>query len=315
MSDSPERLIPAQPHAEDDDRAYMRRIRWRWIILGAIALTSVIVFHRVRENQKASVLRAEIVRVHETELKELSGRYRALRNKIEKWIVEASSKTADNFIDRRLNIDGLRKGNGLYLRLRFAYAVSKEKIASYAVKARPDAIAQCLGLEPEWARELYEKGEFLMPQWLDEARKSTDVMRLRVIDDELALRIRRDLPKVADLLKSDWFLLVLQHGETRHDEPVDVFLWDIKRGESLLRARIKAKGMLVPIRFNAKDAPAPAKPPSSDKMGAAADDCSIAAKIKEMAGAEISTFGSELHPPKDTEAQKPDAAVVESSKK
>jgi hypothetical protein len=315
MPDSTERLIPAQPQAEDDDRAYMRRIRWRWIIFGAIALIAVITVHRVRENQKASMLRAEIVRVHETELKELSDRYQALRNKIEKWIVEASGKIADNFIDPRLNIEGLRKGNGLYLRLRFAYAVSKEKIAAYAVKARPDAIAQCLGVEPAWARELYEKGQFLMPQWLDEARRSNDVMRLRVIDDELALRIRRDLPKVADLLKSDWFLLVLQHGETRHDEPVDVFLWDIKREESLLRARIKAKGMLVPLRFDAKDAPAPAKPPSSESLGAAADDCSIAAKIKAMAGAEITTFGSRLNPQRDAEAQKPDAGVSESPKK
>jgi hypothetical protein len=292
----------------------MRRIRWRWIIFGAIAFTAVIVVHRVRENQKASVLRAEIVRVHETELNEVSGRYLALRDKIESWIVEASSKTADNFIDPRLNIDGLRKGNGLYLRLRFAYAVSKEKIAAYAVKVRPDAIAQCLGLEPAWAREFYEKGQFLLPQWLDEVRRSNDVMRLRVIDDELALRIRRDLPKLADLLKSDWFLLVLQHGETRHDEPVDVFLWDIKRGESLLRARIKAKGMLVPIRFDAKDAPAPAKPPSIESMSAAADDCSIAAKIKAMAGAEITTFGSELSSSQDAEVQEPDAAVSKSTK-
>jgi len=314
MPDSPERLIPAQPQAEDDDRAYMRRIRWRWIIFGAIALVAVITVHRVREKQKADALRSQIVRVHETELKELSGRYQALRGKIEKWIIQASGKIADNFIDPRLNIDGLRKGKGLYLRLRFAYAVSKEKIAAYAVRERPDAIAQCLGLEPAWARELYEKGRFLMPKWLDEVRRSTDVMRLRVIDDELALRIRRDLPKVADLLKSDWFLLVLQHGETRHDEPVDVFLWDIKRGESLLRARIKAKGMLVPIRFDAKDAPAPSTPPSSESLGAAADDCSIAAKIKAMAGAEIATFGSELNPSKDAEAQKPDAAATEQPK-
>ena len=314
MPDSPERLIPAQPHAEDDDRAYMRRIRWRWIIFGAIVLLAVVTIHRVRENQKASALREQIVRVHETELKALSSRYRALRSKIEKWIIEASGKTADNFIDPRLNIDGLRKGKGLYLRLRFGYAVSKEKIAEYAVKVRPDAIAQCLGLKPEWARELYEKGRFLMPEWVDEARRSNDVMRLRVIDDELALRIRRDLPKIGDLLKSDWFLLVLQHGETRHDEPVDVFLWDIKRGESLLRARIKAKGMLVPIRFDAKDAPAPSTPPSSKSLGAAADDCSIAAKIKAMAGAEIATFGSQLDPPEDAKVQKPDKAVSESSR-
>jgi hypothetical protein len=73
--------------------------------------------------------------------------------------------------------------------------------------------------------------------------------------------------------------------------------------------------MLVPIRFDAKDAPAPAKAPSSESMGAVADDCSIAAKIKAMAGAEIATFSSELTPPKDPQAQEPDAAVGESAEK
>jgi hypothetical protein len=316
MPDSPDRLIPAQPQAEDDDQAYMRRMPWRWIIFGAIALTAVIVFYRVRENQKAAALRAQIVLVREKNLKEVSEKYQALRDRIENWIVKSSSTIADNFIDPRLNIAGLRSGKGLYLRLRFGYAVSKEKIAAYAVKAEADAIAQCLGLEPAWARDLYEKGQFLMPQWLNEVRSSNDVMRLRVIDDELALRIRRDLPKVVELLKSDWFLLVLQHGETRHDEPVDIFLWDIRRGESLLRARIKAKGMLVPLRFDAKDAPAPPRKPLSEysaaQQAAAADDCSIAAKIKSMAGAEITTFGSEISPPAATEqVVKPDADVPE----
>ncbi|MBN1653229.1 MAG: hypothetical protein JXA30_05575 [Deltaproteobacteria bacterium] len=289
----------------------MRRVPWRWIIFGAIAFFAVIAVYRIRENQKAAALRAQIIQVHEKELKEVSNRYRALRDRIEDWIIKASNKTADNFIDPRLNINGLRKGKGLYLRIRFGYAVSKDKIAEYAVKAQPDAIAQCLGLEPAWARELYEKGQFLMPQWLTEARRTNQVMRLRVIDDELALRIRRDLPRVVELLKSDWFLLVLQHGETRHDEPVDVFLWDIRRSESLLRARIKAKGMLVPTRFDSKSSPAPSKPLARDIQGSAADDCSIAAKIKAMAGAEIATFGSEFQAAGADHAPKADAAVIE----
>jgi hypothetical protein len=315
MPDSPNELIPAQPQAENADQAYMRQMPWRWIIFGAIALIAVIVVYRAKENQKAAALRAQIILVHENDLKEVSKKYQALRDQIENWILKASSTIADNYIDPRLNITGLRSGKGLYLRLRFGYAVSKEKIAAYAAKAEADAIAQCLGLEPAWARDLYEKGQFLMPQWLNEVRSSNDVMRLRVIDDELALRIRRDLPKVAELLKSDWFLLVLQHGETRHNEPVDVFLWDIKRGESLLRARIKAKGMLVPLRFDSKDAPAPPIKPLSEsaaaQQAAAADDCSIAAKIKSMAGAEITTFGSEIPPPAADQVAKPDADVAE----
>lgn len=289
MSKSPVRLIPAQPHADDEGQSYTRRIPWGWIILVAGVVISTAVFYHMRESRKAEVLRSKILLLHRKELGEVSTKYQALRNKLENWILSATTDSVRrDYVDPELKIAGLRSQKGLYLRLRFNSAISRTKIATGATTAKADAIAQCLGLQPAWVRELYQLGEFLLPEWLKDVHSSNTVMRLRVIDDELSRRIQRDLPRVRELLEPDWFLLVLQHGETRHDEPVDVFLWDMSNGKSLLRARIKSQGLLVPLRFGSKDIPMSPRTPSTSSQQSTADDCSIAAAIKTMTGAETS---------------------------
>ena len=44
-------------------------------------------------------------------------------------------------------------------------------------------IPSCLGLSPASARGLYENGEFLLPEYLDDVKKQTSVMHLRVQDE------------------------------------------------------------------------------------------------------------------------------------
>lgn len=277
------RLQPARPEALADGN-YGPGFPYKWVVLGALVLAGVTGAYMVRERQKAAALRAAILEVHEGQLAEASARYGDFRDRLDAWIVEAASKRPDNFVHPRLKLAGLRAGNGLYLRLPAQVAARKESIAGAAVRTGADAITTCLGLAPASARGLYEKGAFLLPAWVDDVRRSTDVMALRVKQDMLRRHVDADLSGVLGLLKSDWFMLVLQQGPDRGRDPVDVFMWDIRSGRKLLSARVRAKGLLLPARIVSKGVGAPPALPPSRLHGGGAIDCSIASQLRELAG-------------------------------
>jgi len=245
-------------------------------------VTTVIAGYAISQERKAEALRSQIVQVHE-QLAEPARRYIEVREKLEDWIVAAARKAPDSYADHRLRIPGLRSGRGLYLRLAASDAATKGGIEKGALAMTADLIPACLGLAPESARGLWEKGTFLKPEWLEEARKDENVMKLRVTDAVLARHIRTDLPALLNMLRSDWFLLVLEQGKSRHGEPVDVFLWDMRSGAQLLRGRVQSSGVLLGARIRIQGAPAVGAAPGESE-GAVADDCSIASQIKQLAG-------------------------------
>jgi hypothetical protein len=301
MADRPSiRLVPAQPELGREDQPYLRRVPWRWIIPGTLIAAVVIGGYWYKEKQKAAALRAQIIRVHEQELAPITRVYQKLREDLEGRIVQAAREKPETYVEPRLNLNGLRAGKGLYLLLPVGRALSKSTIAQGVSELQGDAIARCMGIAPLSAKDLWSKGSFLLPDWMPiaEARKIDDVMRLRVIDDELSRRMGRDLPDVLKLLRPDWFLLVIQLGKTRLDMPVDVFLWDLRSKKILLSARVQAEGMLVPVRFSTKGAPPPLRLTAESLKGAGATDCSIAAQLKALTGRQVADFDSMIQPPK-----------------
>lgn len=278
------RITPARPAQSEESAGYMPRLPWRWILLGTLSVTTVMGGYFMNERRKADRLRAQIVQVHEQELAEPARRYLEFRDKLEGWVTTAAGRVPRDYADPRLRLSGLRSGKGLYLRLSVADATTRKGIAKGAEAMEADAIPSCLGLAPASARAIWEKGTFLTPDWLKTARKNDSVMGLRVTDTVLARHIRADLPTVLNLLRSDWFLLVLQHGDDRRDQPVDVFLWDLRSSQQLLRGHIQANGVLMPVRVRSKDAPAAPRLPPSRLLDGAANDCSIAAQIKQLSG-------------------------------
>jgi hypothetical protein len=122
-------------------------------------------------------------------------------------------------------------------------------------------------------------------------------MANRVVAEELKQRSQRDLPFVAEALKAQWFLLVLEPGENRREAPVDVYLWELRSDALLLSARTQADGVLVSARI----AVGGTKPGqyASGRQSGAAEDCSIAANLRAIAGAGGSAaFGSEPPSPR-----------------
>lgn len=305
------RITPARPAESNESAGYMPRLPWRWIVIGTLGVATVTGGYLLNQRRKADQLRATIVQVHEQELAEPARRYLEFREKLENWITVAAQRPPTEYVDERLRITGLRSGKGLYLRLPAEAAKTRKGIAESVGGMEADAIGACLGVAPASARGLWEKGEFLTPEWLEKARDDDGVMQLRVTDAVLARHIRTDLPPVLNMLRSDWFLLVLQHGKNRRDAPVDVFLWDVRSGQQLLRTRIQASGVLMSARVRSKDAP-PSPALAKERMqDGAAHDCSIAAQIKELAGAPAASVQN-VQPTGDTpDASAPQPAEAE----
>jgi hypothetical protein len=280
---SEERLRPAKVERGGGSSSYGPRLPWKWIV----PILAVVILggggYWVRQRKKAEQLREGILTAYAEQIGPLAKRVRRFRDELEAKIMTAKKDApADDYVDPRLRLSGLHDAQGLYLRLLADDATDPEAIAEGAAKMDRDAITRCLGLSPISLRGLYERGDFLMEDWVDQVRTADSVMRLRVLQDELQKHIDRDLPMLATLLGSDYFLLVLQQGESRRDEPVDVYLWDLRRDEKLLETRAKAKGLLLPVRIRVGDAPRSATKPSLRSGGA--NDCSIAAQVKELAG-------------------------------
>lgn len=283
------RIKPAIPDV-DGKQPYMPKIPWKWIVLAAVAfgLVASMLFYMGRKSDVKT--RSQIVATLDGPLAAPSSAYRAFRSKLEGWVVASAKDEPATYVDERLRFSELHKGKGLYLRLREEDAQNAKTIANAIVDFKVDAIPRCLGVAPTSLRTFYQQGEFLLPGWQSEAKQETQSSRLDVLKMDLELRAKRDLPNVLEMMKADYFLLAIQRGDSRADEPVDVFLWNLKTDKPLLSMRTKASGRLVPVRL--PGAQGPSKPVVLDSP--AAHDCSIAAALKEAAGEPALEFGADL---------------------
>lgn len=290
-------LKPARPDPEELDArpSYMPRLPWRWVLAFVGLAGLVYMGYQLRERQRADALRVQIVSTYGENLQSLSDRYVAFRERIERWTLEAGQAgEPDQWVDPRLRISGLHSGEGIYLRLPASFADTPDRIegAAFAMQ-RQDALTRCLGIAPSSARGLYQTGAFLTRGWLEGVRAEKDFMRLRVLDEQLARNMQVDVPVIASLLQAQYFLLVIQQGENRRDAPVDVYLWDLREDRQLMRARIRANGILLPVRLRFDGTPPAPRPEGhAELFSGGAHDCSIAAQIKALTGEPAMTIGS-----------------------
>ncbi|MCA9606890.1 MAG: hypothetical protein KC619_14890 [Myxococcales bacterium] len=249
-----------------------------------LGIVGVFTFYTVRQDRRKEALRQQMLDLHQTQLTEVAERYMGFRRRLETLVTQAAEGgEPESWADPHLNLGGLRGGEGLYLRIRVEATDTPEHIRDGALQMDADAITRCLGIAPMSMRGLYEKGEFLTPGWVDRLREEPDMMQLRVLDDQLGRHIQVDAPVVLSMMQADWFMLVIQQGETRRDDPVDVFLWDLRRNRQLLRARVQGRGLLVPVRLRfegVQQGPAA----TIDPRSGGATDCSIASQLRAMTG-------------------------------
>ncbi len=284
------RLKPAQllPEELGERAAYAPKIPWG-LIAGFVGLVVVfVIVYRARESSRTEGLRSELLHTHATELGEISRDYMAYRERLERWTMDAAAAgEPERWVDPRLRIAGLHGGDGIYLRLMAEYADTPDGIEGSALSQEEDALTRCLGIAPASARGFYQSGMFLTPMWVDQIREESDLLRLRLYDEQMANAIASDLPVLSTMMAAQYFLLVIQQGENRRDAPVDVYLWDMREERQLLRGRFQGRGILIPVRIDSMlpgvDMPPPPEGRPSMTSGGA-HDCSIASQIKALTG-------------------------------
>lgn len=267
--------------------SYLPKLPWRWLVLAVVIGAGIYYGYQYRERERATAMREQILSTHEQALAPIVNRYRTFRERITDWTLEAvNGGEPERWSDARLRVAGLHSGDGLYLRVRASDVTDAASLENAARAMDQDAITRCLGIAPSSARGLYENGAFLMPEFLDTVRNEPDFLRLRVIDETLSHNISVDVPIISTLLRSQYFMLVVQRGENRRESPVDVFLWDLGENRQLLRARIQARGVLIPVRIDrmipGTHVPRAPGVPSTSSGGA--NDCSIASQIRAITG-------------------------------
>jgi hypothetical protein len=289
-------LEPARPDAGDTSSAYMPRVPWKWV-LGIAAFLSVSVGTcYMRDRQEVEALRYKIRDGYASQLSPLSERYVAISGAVRNHVTAALSKGAQRYVDARLKLDLLGSAPGLYLRVRAPHAKDADSALADAAQLPPDAIARCLGVAPSSASELVTRGSFLDPAFIAQADAADTVMKLRVIAEELRQRSERDLADVGQALKAQWLLLVVERTESRHDGPVDVFLWDLRENALLLSERTEARGALVSARI-AVGGSAPQGYAEGAQTGAA-QDCAIANAVRALTGGAAPAFAAEPPTPR-----------------
>jgi len=133
--------------------------------------------------------------------------------------------------------------------------------------------------------------------WFKQAEEAESLMKLRVVAEELNQRSKRDLPFVAEAVEAEWFMLAIERGANRRDGPVDMYIWDLRNDQLLLRTRTQASGALVSARI-AVEGVTPGHY-AAGAQTAAAQDCSIASQLRGLTGGEAASFGSKPPAPKD----------------
>lgn len=308
MSDD---LKPARfDERNDEGKAFAPRLPWKWILAIGLVAALATGYYRWQQRSRAHQLRQTIHarwQMHAVPVKE---RVDAFRAEIEGWVQEAAAEAPETWADPRLNLAGLHRAQGIYLRIHESQVSSGDAISDAARTMSPDAITRCLGLSPTSLKSFYDRVSYVDPVWLEQVEEAgDDVLRLRVLEEQLKNRIERDLPLMLDATRAHYFLLVLQHGDSRREHPVDVFLWDLRRKELLLRTRARARGALIPVRIALGDAPAGAAPPPPQRSGVV--DCSIAAQVRAAAGERPAAvrspmpMGEIVEPPSGDEGGRP----------
>ncbi len=290
-------LKAARIESADERPAYAPRIPWKAILAAIVVVLVFITGYQWREAQKEEALRTQITQVYRSRIVPVAERYRSFREKLERLVLTAVRRPGpEEMVDPRLRISALHRGEGLYLRVQASDVHNVESLELAARSMGPDSIGACLGVAPTSARGLYDLGGILRPEWVDKARDATSLMKLRVLDTELARRSEREVPAVVEMMRAEYFLLVVDRGATRSEGPADVYMWDLRSERPLLATRTQLRGTVVPIRIAMPGAPR-TRLFAPDAVQSSANDCSIAAQVKARAGEPVVEFASEVPSP------------------
>lgn len=276
----PSELTPAEFEGAPKNR-YRPGLPWRrigFVLLAAIVLVGAYFW---RQKVRADALRARIGALHAAEveptLRALENTVRDLREKA----MSAKSGAASRLVDAEIPLSALHDDEVVYLRVRASELRDEASLSASIATSADDAIGPCLGLELTPLSALSDVPEVLTAQWLARSEETNDMRRLSVREEQLRRAIERELPLLRTRVPADYFLLLVVQGQSRLEDPVDVFLWNLVDDELVLRSRTENHGRLITVRSQIGPK-SESSAPEGDPIAIA--DCSIAAHVKAQLG-------------------------------
>ena len=272
----PSELTPAEFEGAARNR-YRPRLPWRRIGFVVLVAALIVGAYFWRQKVRADVLRERIYALHGEEVAPVLTALHETSADLRDKAMSAKTGAAQRLVEAEVPLSALHEEEVVYLRVRAPELRDEQTLAATIDAEEEDAIGACLGLELTPLSSLSDVPEVLTAKWLARSDDTNDMQRLSVREEQLRRAIERELPALRARVPADYFLLVVVQGKSRLDDPVDVFLWDLRKDELVLRSRTENRGRLITVRSQIGPKSEGAKAPA-DPIAVA--DCSIAAHIK-----------------------------------
>ncbi|KPK48895.1 MAG: hypothetical protein AMJ63_17600 [Myxococcales bacterium SG8_38_1] len=276
----PSELTPAEFEGAPRNR-YRPRLPWRRIGFVVLMAALAVGAYFWRQKVRADALRERIYALHAAQVEPVLSVLEATSADLRAKTLSAKTGAAERLIEAEVPLSALHDEEVVYLRVRAPELRDAETLGAVIDADEEDAIGACLGLELTPLSAFSDIPEVLTEKWLARSDETNDMQRLSVREEQLNRAIDRELPALKERLPADYFLLLLVQGQSRLEDPVDVFLWDLGEDRLVLRSRTENRGRLITVRSQIG--------PKSDGAKAEGDpiavaDCSIAAHIKAQLG-------------------------------
>jgi hypothetical protein len=285
----PSELTPAEFEGAPRNR-YRPGLPWRRIGFVVLVAALIVGAYLWRQKVRADALRERIHAMHAERVAPVLEALEITSADLRQKALSAKSGAAIRLVEAEVAPSSLHDHEVVYLHVLAPELRSEETLGVAIDTEREDAVGACLGLDLVPLSSLSEVPEVLTAKWLARSSETNDMRRLSVREEQLRRAIDRELPSLTDRVPADYFLLLVVQGQSRLEDPVDIFLWDLRKDALVLRSRTENRGKLLTVR--SRIGPEPEAALAEDDPIAVAD-CSIAAHIKAQLGEPTMDLASE----------------------
>lgn len=226
---------------------------WLWTLVGLSAFA--IIYWRLAQGQIESA-RSKVMAKQRAMAVALGPRLYPFRDRVEGWVRELAAPFPGDFVAPRLDLQKLREGPSVYLRLRLASSKDAKGIRKAAQSSLRDGFTSCLFISSgkaavtegpacrtagdcasgklcnEWnvctepvqpynLRLAYRTLRVLSSEWTDEVHEATSELGLSAYERDLDNVAKRDVPVTIEVLqRSKYFALVLDEDPEGGIPPV-----------------------------------------------------------------------------------------------
>ncbi len=285
--DSPPTPPEESPHRgliPREDLDFLPRVRWRfWGPVLAVLVIFPTVWFTLRHRDLVRQ-RDALVREYREGTAAVAPAYRGGRARIEALILASLGPWEGDHRDPGLTWDALAREPVLYARTRLGEIHGRDDLAASIRHRYADQLLACMGLQFAWARELLDKGAFLLPAHVEEIRNADTPERVQALRADMRLRLRRDRELIEQSLGRRYLLLAVDEAPLSIDGPTRVYVYDLRDGRQVLRARGTGDGLvLVPFRIAGLPSP-PADSPRGRAPTVSQHDCAVANDARAVLG-------------------------------